>query len=302
MSAACVSRISLRHASKAAVLGQMEGGARTFGEPELPRFPHASVRDRQLDADQPTDVEGVGSTYTFRDANSTNLAQGQPTNQSTTEFGGVSSRAVDGDVRGFFSLDTVTHTGGHGTNDPQPWWEVDVGSQFPSGSATIGTIRLWNRELQPSLDEVQLVQLRAPGAIPEGDTFRLSFTWDGVSATSPPISVRAVAERRDEAPFGTPASPGAGHNESMQAALEAMPNILSASVTRAGPFSNNGYDWVVTLRSPPGNLPNLVPDATGIDSNVVPQLHVFTRRNGTDNVYYNYKVRPRSFVSFFVCV
>ena len=49
--------------------------------------------------------------------------------------------AVDGVTNGFFSENSVTHTAGHGlNNDPNPWWQVDLGSE-----QTVGTIRLWNR-------------------------------------------------------------------------------------------------------------------------------------------------------------
>jgi hypothetical protein len=47
-------------------------------------------------------------------ASALNIALGKATSQSTTDFGGVSSRAVDGNSRGYFSEDSVTHTGGHG--------------------------------------------------------------------------------------------------------------------------------------------------------------------------------------------
>ena len=35
--------------------------------------------------------------------------------------------------------------------DPQPWLEVDLGQAMP-----IGTLRLWNRVQEPSLDEVRV--------------------------------------------------------------------------------------------------------------------------------------------------
>ena len=66
-----------------------------------------------------------------------NLALGQPTSQITTGFGGVSSRAVDGDTNGNYSAGSVTHTSG---NDNQPWWQVDLGQQ-----SDIQNIEIWNR-------------------------------------------------------------------------------------------------------------------------------------------------------------
>jgi hypothetical protein len=44
----------------------------------------------------------------------TNVALGKATQQSTTDFGGVSGRAVDGNKKGYFSEDSVSHTGGRG--------------------------------------------------------------------------------------------------------------------------------------------------------------------------------------------
>ncbi len=65
-----------------------------------------------------------------------NLAAGQVATQSSTAFGGVASRGVDGDTNGMFSGGSVTHTAG----ETGAWWEVDLGA-----SATIATIDLWNR-------------------------------------------------------------------------------------------------------------------------------------------------------------
>lgn len=39
--------------------------------------------------------------------------------------------------------------------DPQPWWEVDVGSGQPGGVATVGTVRLWNRVPETLVPEVR---------------------------------------------------------------------------------------------------------------------------------------------------
>lgn len=61
--------------------------------------------------------------------------------QSSTQYGGVSSRAVDGNVNPFFSHGSVTYTGVDGKPDAQPYWEVDLGA-WPY----VGTVRLWNQE------------------------------------------------------------------------------------------------------------------------------------------------------------
>ncbi|GEM_PF-1823507 len=70
----------------------------------------------------------------------TNLALNKPATQSSTGLfpcGGTADKAVDGDTNGDFAHCSVTHTTG---NDPQPWWQVDLGS-----SQTIDRVVLWNR-------------------------------------------------------------------------------------------------------------------------------------------------------------
>jgi RHS repeat-associated protein len=67
---------------------------------------------------------------------STNLALGKPTTQSSTEWGGVASRAVDGNTSGNWNDGSVTHTGTEGA----PWWQVDLGSV-----QQLSDIKVWNR-------------------------------------------------------------------------------------------------------------------------------------------------------------
>ena len=57
--------------------------------------------------------------------------------QSSTGFGGVASRAVDGNTSGVWRQGTVTHTG---SGDTQAWW----GASFAEPSS-VATIELWNR-------------------------------------------------------------------------------------------------------------------------------------------------------------
>jgi RHS repeat-associated protein len=65
-----------------------------------------------------------------------NLAWGKVTSQSSTGWGGNSSRGVDGNTNGSWSDNSVTHT----QFEHQPWWQVDLGSV-----QQIGTVKLWNR-------------------------------------------------------------------------------------------------------------------------------------------------------------
>jgi type IV pilus assembly protein PilY1 len=66
----------------------------------------------------------------------TNVAQGKTTSQSSSAYGGVSSRAVDGNTDGTYNNNSVTHT----TSGLQPWWQVDLGA-----SEQIRRIRIFNR-------------------------------------------------------------------------------------------------------------------------------------------------------------
>ena len=66
-----------------------------------------------------------------------NLApDGTATQSSTRPAGGAAIRAIDGNIDGQFFNNSVTHT----RNDPQPWWEVDLGN-----IADITSINLYNR-------------------------------------------------------------------------------------------------------------------------------------------------------------
>jgi alpha-L-fucosidase len=66
----------------------------------------------------------------------TNLALGKTATQSSTGYGGVPGRAVDGNVDGNFNNNSITHT----NNDSQAWWQVDLGSV-----SSITTIQVYNR-------------------------------------------------------------------------------------------------------------------------------------------------------------
>ncbi len=66
----------------------------------------------------------------------TNLALGKTTQQSSTAFGGASSRAVDGNTSGIWNQNSVTHT----QNSVRPWWQVRLGQEYE-----IGEIKIWNR-------------------------------------------------------------------------------------------------------------------------------------------------------------
>ncbi len=66
----------------------------------------------------------------------TNVALNAPATQSSTRYGGLPTRAVDGNTNGDYFINSVSHTAYERTG----WWQVDLGA-----SKTITTIDVWNR-------------------------------------------------------------------------------------------------------------------------------------------------------------
>jgi putative heme-binding domain-containing protein len=63
-----------------------------------------------------------------------NIARNGKASQSSTAYGGVASRAIDGNKSGSYGDGGQTHTAEGETN---PWWEVDLGSELPINSIVI---------------------------------------------------------------------------------------------------------------------------------------------------------------------
>jgi len=55
-----------------------------------------------------------------------NAAFNKPTSQSSTDYGGTSERAVDGNTSGIFHDGSVTHT----NSQPGVWWQVDLQNRY----------------------------------------------------------------------------------------------------------------------------------------------------------------------------
>lgn len=66
----------------------------------------------------------------------TDLAVGQSASESSTAFGGVASRAVDGNTDGNWADNSVSHT----NSEANAWWQVDLGVL-----ASINSVVVWNR-------------------------------------------------------------------------------------------------------------------------------------------------------------
>ncbi len=116
----------------------------------------------------------------------TNLAEGQPTTQSSTAFGGVSERAVDGDTNGFYGNASVTHT----LNQAAAWWEVDLG--FP---ADIVRIDLWNRDgcCQSRLSDYYVLVSASPNPEPDG---AVTFQQRELATAGYPTSIQVDGSGR----------------------------------------------------------------------------------------------------------
>jgi hypothetical protein len=65
-----------------------------------------------------------------------NLARNKPTKQSSTGYGGVSKRAVDGNIDTTMKSGSCTHT----HLNQEPWWRVDLLRQ-----RAVGAVQIWNR-------------------------------------------------------------------------------------------------------------------------------------------------------------
>jgi putative membrane-bound dehydrogenase-like protein len=108
-----------------------------------------------------------------------NVALKKKASQSSTDFGGVPMRAVDGNTNGAYSSNTQTHT----TPQTNPFWEVDLGQEFP-----IDSVLLWNRtennaEYVSRLDGFTVVIL-------DGNR-KPVFQSEGNKAPNPSVAVNA---------------------------------------------------------------------------------------------------------------
>lgn len=83
----------------------------------------------------------------------TNVALKGKATQISTDYGGEASRAIDGNTAGEYKANSTTHS----TATDNPWWEVDLGQEYP-----IDKIVIWNRtdgELEARLNPFKLSAL-----------------------------------------------------------------------------------------------------------------------------------------------
>lgn len=201
-----------------------------------------------------------------------NAALGRPARQSSTQFGGVASRAVDGNVDGRYESDSVTHTGGHGASDPHPWWQVDLGN-----ATAVAAVKVWSRVQAPTVDTVQVVTVTADEPLGTAGTFRLNASYNAIAATTAPVAVNATAAQ-------------------VKQALEALPQLGTVRVGRATvPLPGAPYrsSWTVTFVSEPGRVAAMAPLDVAVPA-VGARVEVRVARNGSDNVWYNFRGKVRA--------
>ncbi|WP_051259426.1 alpha-L-fucosidase [Schaalia suimastitidis] len=82
------------------------------------------------------EITSEGATLTVTPP-SANLAFEKNARQSTTSWGGLPARAVDGNTDGVWDNNSVTHTREYGD---EQWWEVDLDADYK-----VTTVNVWNR-------------------------------------------------------------------------------------------------------------------------------------------------------------
>lgn len=106
-----------------------------------------------------------------------NVALGKPATQQSAGWGGVPSRAVDGNTDGNYGAESFTHTA-----DPsgQAWWQVDLGSSY-----AIDQIAIWNRT-DCCADRLSNYWLLVSDSPIDGDSLEAARTAPGVTAIHQP--------------------------------------------------------------------------------------------------------------------
>ena len=114
----------------------------TTANPEAIAEAEATARAVALLTDRdlmfPPDIEdeepAIGAALAWQET--IDLARGKTVIQSTTDYGGIAGRAVDGNVSGIYAEESVTST----SNQLHPWWQVDLAQNY-----NLARLLIWNR-------------------------------------------------------------------------------------------------------------------------------------------------------------
>ena len=79
------------------------------------------------------------------------LAFNQPTDQVSVSYGGVASRAVDGNNNTDWSRGSCMHT----EEEKDPWWRVDLGASVP-----VAEVVIVNRLCVPCRNHMEAFEIR----------------------------------------------------------------------------------------------------------------------------------------------
>ncbi|KAG2994987.1 hypothetical protein PC118_g3203 [Phytophthora cactorum] len=224
-----------------------------FGVPDVP---NVLTNRAQLASEARNPTSGVGWDYSFSDFEGVkNLALNGGATALQSSISGTCGpmNAIDGRIRGVsVSRQTVARTLPANDVKESSWWElrlVDV--------ATIGTIRIWIADNDPSVPvDVFILRVNSSDGISAvtGD-FTLTFTTqDNKQLETESVSHNAVAMIADEKARVT--ASGIGHGESIQAKLLALgdvvPRLLITREPRDAALSRNGaFTWHITFLDNP---------------------------------------------------
>ncbi|MEZ5300598.1 MAG: discoidin domain-containing protein [Verrucomicrobiales bacterium] len=176
-------------------------------------------------------------------AGAANLALTGTAFQSTTGFGGVASRAVDGNRNGVYGGNSVTHTN-NGAND---FWQVDFGA-----TRHLSTINLWNRTdcCANRLDNFSIQVFDAASSL----VFEQVIPLGGSGQFNPAQSFAFRSGRRGGSFASSEMVPTAGNNYISLAEVEVFgsqfgPNaarlgIAALSSTGSGGTADRGNDGI----------------------------------------------------------
>ena len=94
---------------------------------------HIQVNGKEV---KPTTAVAAAKKPTTTATSGTNIAKGKSCKASSVNFGGVASRAVDGNTDGAYGNNSCTHS----NDEKDPWWEIDLGAYYD-----VSKIVIWNR-------------------------------------------------------------------------------------------------------------------------------------------------------------
>lgn len=252
-------RMSLRHASAAALLANGAGTARRIG---LERDRHAgSTRSSStLSGNAHLPLSNVPTLWSFADSIAPNLAVGASATSSRVMYGADASKAVDGKSDGYFSNGGVFHSGPAAAG-AQNWIDFDLGAV-----RRIGSVRLYDRAFEGFEPEIIRIKVSALSSLfKNGGSFRLRWDVPGRLSTDASsttltgdISVTAPAMRQP--PPSNVAASSTMTPLSMQEAIESLGIAGRVSVTRTmhdDPAGTGLSDvtWTVTFLNRAGLPP-----------------------------------------------